>query len=523
MKQGELKNRLPDGVLRIKVLEARDLVAKDFKILGNNGTSDPYINLVVGAEKFTTSVKPNSLNPTWNETFEMFVEESNRRTVEVSAFDRDRMPSKDESLGSKTLAMSALLETGYQDIWFALEGAKTGKLHLQLTWLRLNADSDVVKAAAGTTPSKKSTLARAALVVHIESASNLPRSRSSNTACNPVCKVIVGPSTQKTNKLMDTANPVWEQSLSFLVQDPEYQDAKFQLWDHKKDRLLGSFCVKIRGLLDKEKMTINKAFHLDDCSQDATLTAKLTLMGLTTPNANTDEDLEALPNEIYPNGGERIGPVGGERVTPNLERSGGETPQKDSNEDASDDSGKGETSSLNRTSSGKSDNGKSSRLGLFLRRARMFSSSSALDQEFKQVNPQGEINVAIVYREKAKRLVIGVFQARDLTNDHDNKSDINPYVRIYLLPDRSRSSRLTTDVVKQTSNPIFSETLWYGVESLEECRQKKLDLMVKSETPLIKKAQGVKYGLGRTIIDLADEDLSTEEPVWRVLYKVDED
>ena len=510
------------------------------KFLGNSGSSDPYVTLTIGAEKFSTSIKPSTLNPVWNETFELLVEESRNRKVDVTVFDRDRLPSRDESLGKQCWSLGKLIETGYQDVWVGLDDAKSGKIHLQMTWCTLNSNPESVKSARGTTPSKKSTLAKAVLLVHIDSASNLPRNRHSHSACSPVCKVIVGNQTQKTHKLNDTIDPIWEQSLGFLVREPEQQDIKFQLWDHKKDRLLGSLSYKIRHLLDLSNMSIKQSFPLDDCSSNAKLTTKLTLMGLNEPNINPDDEdvfeidtkVTESPNEFH--NAERKIPSNDscenlqtryarKAKSENSSPSNGSPPNVSFDEVFNESNDLSE-SSLNRTGSGKSD-GNKSKLGTFMRKARIFSSTSALNDDFKGTTPQGEIKVAIVYKAVLKRLVIGVFEARlyDNGRNQEENNNINPYVRIYLLPDRSRSTRLTTDVVKHTSRPEFSETLWYGIDSIEKCREKKLDLMLKTETPLRKRAKRIRYELGRTVIDLSEEDLNSEEPTWRTLYKVDSD
>ena len=533
---------MPDGVLRIKVVEGSDLEAKDLKFLGNSGTSDPYVTLTIGAEKFSTSIKPSTLNPVWNETFELLLEESRNRNVDITAYDRDRLPSRDESLGKQSWSLGKLIETGYQDVWIGLDDVKSGKIHLQMTWCSLNSCADSVKSARGTTPSKKSTLAKAVLIIHIDSASNLPRSRHSQSACNPVCKVIVGNQTQKTHKLNETIDPVWEQSLGFLVREPEQQDVKFQLWDHKKDRLLGSLSFKIRSLLDKDNMSLKQSFPLDDCSSNGKLTARLTLMGLNEPKIISDDEDMVIIDSNTKQAETAHETANKDRKTPSSE--GSDSPESNhvrrvksensspsngsppnvSFDEVFNDSNDYSQSSLNRTGSGKSDGGRS-RLGTFIRKAKIFSSTSALDDDFKGTTPQGEIKIAIVYRAALKRLVIGVFEARLFDNgrSHEDNNNINPYVRIYLLPDRSRSTRLTTDVVRHTSNPEFSETLWYGIDSIEKCREKKLDLMLKSETPLLKRTKRMRYELGRNVIDLSKEDLESEEPIWKTLFKVDED
>jgi len=43
-----------------------------------------------------------------------------------------------------------------------------------------------------------------------------------------------------------------------------------------------------------------------------------------------------------------------------------------------------------------------------------------------------------------------------LACDSDNLSD--PYVRMYLLPDRSKSSKHKTKVQKNSLNPVYDET-----------------------------------------------------------------
>ena len=53
------------GVLRVKIVRCEDLVAHDAK----RGSSDPYVQLQLGAQKQRTKTVINSLAPRYNETF----------------------------------------------------------------------------------------------------------------------------------------------------------------------------------------------------------------------------------------------------------------------------------------------------------------------------------------------------------------------------------------------------------------------------------------------------------------------
>lgn len=58
-------------MLRIHLLEAKNLVAKD-KVMGlGKGKSDPYVKIYIGKTTFKSHVIKENLNPTWNEMYEV--------------------------------------------------------------------------------------------------------------------------------------------------------------------------------------------------------------------------------------------------------------------------------------------------------------------------------------------------------------------------------------------------------------------------------------------------------------------
>ncbi|XP_029452501.1 synaptotagmin-like protein 3 isoform X3 [Rhinatrema bivittatum] len=77
-------------------------------------------------------------------------------------------------------------------------------------------------------------------------------------------------------------------------------------------------------------------------------------------------------------------------------------------------------------------------------------------------NVTGEIQLAIVYNFKTSALEICITACRNLAYGEERKKKCNPYVKSYLLPDKSQS-KLKTAVKKNTVDPSFHETLKYKI------------------------------------------------------------
>lgn len=68
----------------------------------------------------------------------------------------------------------------------------------------------------------------------------------------------------------------------------------------------------------------------------------------------------------------------------------------------------------------------------------------------------GEVLVGIEYKEG--QLQVRINRAIKLATVGKGGSS-NPYVKIYLLPDSSKKSKLKTSIKKKTLDPVFNETL----------------------------------------------------------------
>lgn len=63
---------LRQGVLRIHVVEAKDLMKKDIGVLGK-GKSDPYAIVTVGAQQYRTQTIDSTVNPKWDYWCEVMI------------------------------------------------------------------------------------------------------------------------------------------------------------------------------------------------------------------------------------------------------------------------------------------------------------------------------------------------------------------------------------------------------------------------------------------------------------------
>lgn len=93
-------------------------------------------------------------------------------------------------------------------------------------------------------------------------------------------------------------------------------------------------------------------------------------------------------------------------------------------------------------------------------------------------------------------------------NDPTNIPD--PYVKLYLLPSRSKDSKRKTHVIKDNCNPIYDETFEYLISSAEMMTSE-LEVTVCSQ-------KGFLYGgspiIGMLKIQLSDPEISQGLTSW---------
>lgn len=124
---------------------------------------------------------------------------------------------------------------------------------------------------------------------------------------------------------------------------------------------------------------------------------------------------------------------------------------------------------------------------------------------FDNANVTGEIEFAIRYCLTTHSLEICIRACKNLAFGEEKKKKCNPYVKTYLLPDKSSQGKRKTGVQKNTVEPTFQETLKYQVE-LVQLASRQLQVSVWHLGVLTR-----RVFLGEVIVPLATWDFEDRE------------
>nr|NP_001138055.1 bitesize, isoform F [Drosophila melanogaster]ACL83513.1 bitesize, isoform F [Drosophila melanogaster] len=95
--------------------------------------------------------------------------------------------------------------------------------------------------------------------------------------------------------------------------------------------------------------------------------------------------------------------------------------------------------------------------------------SGAGEGRYGTVVVKGQVEFAMQYNYKLSALEVHVVRCKDLAAVDAKRNRSDPYVKVYLLPDKSKAGKRKTKVKKHTLNPIFDETMRFHtpISSLE--------------------------------------------------------
>nr|XP_057934610.1 extended synaptotagmin-2-like isoform X1 [Doryrhamphus excisus]XP_057934618.1 extended synaptotagmin-2-like isoform X1 [Doryrhamphus excisus] len=560
---------VPKGILRIHFIEAQDLLGKD-KFLGGliKGKSDPYGVIRVGKQLFQSKVIHETVHPKWNAVYEAEVMDPTGHNLEVQLYDEDA--DKDDPLGSVTIDIAELAKDQTVDEWFGLDGVASGKLHLKLEWLSLLSTPDKLDQALASIRADRGKandgLSSALLVVFLDSARNLPQNplefnqggskKASLTKViksakkvtsdpSPFVQLRVGHKSHESKTRYKTHEPVWEEAFSFLIHNPRSQDLEIEVKDAKHECSLGTLIVPLSRLLEAEDMTLNQQFPLKTNGPSCTIKMKMALRVLClvgkeaslTPDPNPSSTQLRKSSSTQQSSSSDLPTQ--ESSASHIPRSASVSAQNtvnrrwDGEEQHSDVAGgriggqsvaESRRSTSNLTNMGSQQilgGGKEATPSIASDISNPYATQE-LQQRLQQLQngsgpnsfPLGEIQLTVRHSSQRNKLVVVVHACRNLISFTDHGSD--PYVRLYLLPDKRRSGRRKTHTLKKTLNPVYDQTFEFSV-SLVELHRRTLDAAVKNGGGLLSKHKGL---LGKVLVDLTHEDMAKG---WTQWYELSEE
>ncbi|XP_030360109.1 synaptotagmin-like protein 1 isoform X5 [Strigops habroptila] len=128
------------------------------------------------------------------------------------------------------------------------------------------------------------------------------------------------------------------------------------------------------------------------------------------------------------------------------------------------------------------------------------------ESELGRVAVRGCVQFSLCYDPAKKELQVHVLRCRELAEAKKQRSD--PYIKTYLLPDKSNRSKRKTTVRKRSLDPIFNETLKYKLEK-RDLQGRALNLSVWHHDSL-----GRNLFLGEVEIALGTWDWDNTGPEW---------
>nr|XP_034984744.1 extended synaptotagmin-2 isoform X2 [Zootoca vivipara] len=541
----QLRFPIPKGVLRIHFIEAQDLVGKDTYLKGIvKGKSDPYGIIRVGNQIFQSKVIKENLNPKWNEVYEALVYEHPGQELEIELFDED--PDKDDFLGSLMIDLIEVEKERHLDEWFTLDEVSKGRLHLKLEWLTLMPTAEnldqVLKSIRADKDQANDGLSSALLILYLDSARNLPSGKKLNSNPNPLVLLTVGHKAQESKIRYKTNEPVWEENFTFFIHNPRRQELEVEVKDEQHQCSLGNFKLPLSQLLESQDLTMHQRFHLSNSGPNSTVNMKIALRILSLekqerspdhqhsaqvkrPSVSKDGRKGSFKPQVPSSPATDLNkhPVSTTtdtvKKTDVVEKSHPSNPSPQWPTDLSRSSSSLLASNLSYSPSHLSVKEPTPSIASDIslpiatqelrQRLRQLENGTTLGQ-----SPLGQIQLTIRHSSQRNKLMVVVHTCRNLIAFSEEGSD--PYVRMYLLPDKRRSGRRKTSVSKKNLNPVFDQAFDFSV-SLPEVQRRTLDVAVKNSGGFLSKDKGL---LGKVLIPLASEELSKSCTQW---YDLTED
>ncbi|XP_078088745.1 extended synaptotagmin-2-like isoform X1 [Mustelus asterias] len=373
---------------------------------------------------------------------------------------------------------------------------------------------------------------RAAGLVFCENTSSIFRdfffAKKMNSEPNPIVQLSVGHNTFESKIRYRTTEPVWEEAFIFRIHNPLTVDLDIEVKDDHHQCTLGSFNLPLKQLLEAENLTMDQRCQLNNSGPSSTLKLKMMLRILAIEKLDKPSDRSSAqlkkPSSHSKDGRKPVSKMQQGPPT-ELNKSTPAAPTADgTNKPEKTDKVETSTASQNPQSpsnlqqapsanSSSSQTGSPSHLSAKEPTPSIASDVSLpfatqeLHQRLRQLqngttfgqSPLGQIQLTIRHSSQRNKLIVVVHACRNLIAFSEDGSD--PYVRLYLLPDKRRSGRRKTSVLKRQLNPVYDETFEFIV-SQAEVQKRTLDVAVKNSGGFLSRDKGL---LGKLLIEMTEE------------------
>ncbi|KAF9331752.1 hypothetical protein BG006_005409 [Podila minutissima] len=231
------------GIVQFTIYDAKDL--KNSELIGN---SDPYVKLRLGnrPELATTAVQENTLNPVWNETNIILINNLNE-VVCMEVFDRDNL-RKDRPLGQANFDLKSLEEDPIQDdvICKVFRNAKErGSIRIRAAFFPVQKPKVTEDGSEDEPVASNSGI----LAVNLAQAKDIARTGKTKS----LCEVSLNGKVVHSTRRVIGANPAWASDLDLFITDLE--NAQIHIDVISEGKVLGYYDTSTSSLL---KDTENK-------------------------------------------------------------------------------------------------------------------------------------------------------------------------------------------------------------------------------------------------------------------------
>lgn len=428
----------------------------------------------------------------------------------------------DDYLGRCSLDISQVVRFGRLDTWQTLQQAKHGKVELRLSWHRLTSDvSQLSRALTETLLIKTGDLSSAVLSVYIDSCKKLPNARTQSRP-DPYLTVTVGKKTETSAVQMRTDDPVYEIGYSFLVQNPECDNLEIKVLDSKTGGQLGQLTYSISTLLkEKDLSMITQPLMLQRSGPESKIIMSLQLKILKeaikeedygeepvapavidTPRAPSPPALATPPSPPSPAVSDEPGPLT-DPVTVLPE------PVMKNVEDALLESSSQKSVPLEHIEK-EVDTPQEYQPPKSPEReppSKLVHRISSLTTSAGEAG-LGRILLSLRYSMQNQTLFVVVHKIMHIPlKDPTNVPD--PYVKLYLLPGRSKDSKRKTVVVKDSCMPEYDEQFEWVIP-LAELHSRQVEVTVATHKGFL----GGSPVIGQVVVHLNQYDFREAKTMW---------